>query len=475
MIRPLLFIWLMMMSSGLLAQQPSRLVGKTIRLALPMAGSRLIQMLSGFIGMLMLAHLGHDVLAAGALMTSAMMTILVVLVALLFSMGVMVGQAWGAGKKYEIGAIIQQGCVLALIISIPAMVLIWYVDRFLLWTGQLPQLIVYVRQYFHALEWAIVPYMLIAALQQACYGMLRQRLVIIINSFCLLVFLAACYVLIYGKLGVKAYGVAGLGYAFSIQAWLNLLLLVISFYVLPDFKPLQIFAKRNHKGWHYLRQLLQIGWPMSAQFGGELFSFFVISIMVGWLGKAPLAASQVIQQVLLLFLVPMFAVAESTGILVSQSVGAQQYTEVKRIGNVCVALSLVMVIFLGLLFIIFPRYFAAIYMNIHNPANADVLQLIDILFVITAFTLIFDTLRDVSAGALRGLYDTRFAMWAGITANWIVALPLGYILAFPLHMGVVGFRLALTLAVLFGAILVYWRWQRRAKQLITTEKSALPK
>ena len=295
------------------------------------------------------------------------------------------------------------------------------------------------------------------------------------SFFCLLVFIAACYVLIYGKLGVKAYGVAGLGYAFSIQAWLNLLLLVISFYVLPDFKPLQIFAKRNHKGWYYLRQLLQIGWPMSAQFGGELFSFFVISIMVGWLGKTPLAASQVIQQVLLLFLVPMFAVAESTGILVSQSVGAQQYTEIKRIGNVCVALSLVMVIFLGLLFIIFPRYFAAIYMNIHNPANADVLQLIDILFVITAFTLIFDTLRNVSAGALRGLYDTRFAMWAGITANWIVALPLGYILAFPLHMGVVGFRLALTLAVLFGAILVYWRWQRRAKQLVTTEKSALPK
>ncbi|WP_423062546.1 MATE family efflux transporter [Candidiatus Paracoxiella cheracis] len=227
------------------APKPTHLVGKTIRLALPMAGSRLIQMLSGFIGMLMLARLGHTVLAASALMTPTMITIIVIMIALLFSVSVVVGQAWGAGKQYEIGSIIQQGCVLALIISIPAMILFWYVDRFLLWTGQPPELIVYVRQYFHALEWGVVPIMLGATIQQACYGMLKQRLVIILNSFCLLIFVGVSYILIFGKLGFKDYGVAGLSYAFSIQAWLNLILLLVIFYVLPELKPMQLFAKRD--------------------------------------------------------------------------------------------------------------------------------------------------------------------------------------------------------------------------------------
>jgi len=450
--------------------QPAHLVGRTIRLALPMAGSRLIQVLSGFIGMLMLARLGHTVLAASALMTSTMISIMIILIALLFSLSVVVGQAWGAGKKYEIGAIVQQGMVLAIILSIPAMILYWYVDRFLLWTGQLPELIVYVRQYFHSLEWAVLPIMLQATLQQACYGMSKQRIVIILNSFCLLIFVAACYVLIYGKLGFKAYGVSGLSYAFTIQAWLNLILLLISFYVLPGLKPLKIFAKRNNKNWYYLRQLFQIGWPMSAQFGGELLSFSFIAIMVGWLGTKALAASQVTQQVLFLFLVPMFAVAESTSILVSQSVGAKQYHEVKHIANVSLKLTLAMVIGFGIIFTIFPTLLSSIYINTHDPANAALLHLTRILFVITAFTLVFDTWRNVSAGALRGLYDTRFAMWIGIIANWVLALPLGYVLAFPLHLGVIGFRLALAFALLLGAIAVYLWWRRKVSRLAHSNK-----
>ncbi len=458
------------MSFDASAPKPTHLVGKTIRLALPMAGSRLIQMLSGFIGMLMLARLGHTVLAASALMTPTMITIIVIMIALLFSVSVVVGQAWGAGKQYEIGSIIQQGCVLALIISIPAMILFWYVDRFLLWTGQLPELIVYVRQYFHALEWGVVPIMLGATIQQACYGMLKQRLVIILNSFCLLIFVGVSYILIFGKLGFKAYGVAGLSYAFSIQAWLNLILLLVIFYVLPELKPMQLFAKRDNKDWHYLRQLFQIGWPMSAQFGGELLSFFAIAIMVGWLGDQALAASQVTQQVLFLFLVPMFAVAESTGILVSQSVGAKQFGEVEHIANVCLKLTLGFVIFFGIIFISFPSLLASIYINIHNPANAAVMHLIKMLFLITAFTLVFDTMRNVSAGALRGLYDTRFAMWIGITVNWLVSLPLGYVLAFPLHLGVIGFRLALAVALASGSIAVYLWWRRKVASLVGSEK-----
>lgn len=38
-----------------------QIIKNVVNLALPMAGSRLIQMLSGFIGMLMLARLGHSI------------------------------------------------------------------------------------------------------------------------------------------------------------------------------------------------------------------------------------------------------------------------------------------------------------------------------------------------------------------------------------------------------------------------------
>lgn len=64
---------------------------------------------------------------------------------------------------------------------------------------------------------------------------------------------------------------------------------------------------------------------MSVQFGGELSAFFVVTMMIGWLGTDALAAVQVTQQWMFLIVVPIFAMSEAAGILVSQAVGAKEY------------------------------------------------------------------------------------------------------------------------------------------------------
>ncbi len=153
-----------------------QIIKNVVNLALPMAGSRLIQMLSGFIGMLMLARLGHSILAASMLMTSTQVTIIVIFISLLFSMSVVVGQVYGAKKYDEVGAILQQGCILALILSIPLIILFLVADRILLALGQLPELVIYVKHYFRALIWGTPGFVLLAALQQALYGMPANEL-----------------------------------------------------------------------------------------------------------------------------------------------------------------------------------------------------------------------------------------------------------------------------------------------------------
>lgn len=437
------------------------LVKHIYRLALPMAGSRLIQMLSSFIGILMLAHLGHQVLAASALITSTQVTVIVVIISVLFALGVVTGQAYGGNRRYEIGAIVQQGCVLAILLTIPLMLVLWYASDLLLWSGQIPALVDYVRQYLHALEWGAIAFTLQSALQQVCYGMSKQRLVIIVNFLGLLVFVPVAYVLIYGKLGFPELGVVGLAYATSFQAWFILLLLLLSLYLIKDFKGLHLFTWRNHKGWHHLRQLFSIGWPMCVQFGGELISFFVRSVMVGWLGVSALAAWQVNQQVLFLFFVPMFAVAEATGILVSQSVGANRSHEAKRIGNMCILLSLGTVLVLTTLFFIFPRELASLYIKTNDPSSLKTMHLTVLLFIATGFLFIVDTLRQIITGALRGLYDTRFAMWVGVVVSWAISVTVGYWFTFPLGWGVIGMRVSGILAFLLGSICVYWRWSHK--------------
>ena len=50
-----------------------------------------------------------------------------------------------------------------------------------------------------------------------------------------------------------------------------------------------------------------------------------------------------------------------------------------------------------------------------------------VLIVVAAFQL-FDCLQAAIIGALRGYKDTQFPMWLSISAYWLVALPVGYML-----------------------------------------------
>ena len=62
---------------------------KIVPLALTMAGTQFLNVASGFLCMIMLAHLGHQVLAASALMISTQITIMVIGMSILFSLSLL--------------------------------------------------------------------------------------------------------------------------------------------------------------------------------------------------------------------------------------------------------------------------------------------------------------------------------------------------------------------------------------------------
>src|ERR1700733_11460803 len=126
---------------------------KIIPLALTMAGTQLLTVASGFLCMIMLAHLGHQVLAASALMISTQITIMVIGMSILFSLSLLIGHAYGANNFQQIGVFLQQGWTLAVLISIPIIFIYWFIAPLLKTFGQPPQLIDIINHFFHALVW----------------------------------------------------------------------------------------------------------------------------------------------------------------------------------------------------------------------------------------------------------------------------------------------------------------------------------
>lgn len=430
-------------------------------LALPMAGSQFINVGSGFLCMAMLAQLGQNVLAASALIFTTQLSIMVTGMSILFSLSVLIGHAYGAKDFSAIGKFVQSGWLVGALVSLPIMSFFWYIDTILIYCGQTPKIAAIVKDYFHAYIWAVIPGFLSTSVMQFGYGIHKKALMLLLSICSVVVLVCSSYVLIFGKFGLPKLGVAGLGYATALQYLFFLVASLLCFSLNKTFQPYQLFCVHREKTKDYLTKILSVGWPISVQMGGEMLSFFIGGILIGWLGSTSLSAFQIVNQYYFLIVVPIFALSQASGILIGHACGAKEFEDVKILSHASIFSAIAACAIVGVIFMVFPAQLAGVYLDIHNPANQTILELSIWIFAIIAFSQAFDGLRNTFIGILRGLFDTRFPMHMSLITIWVIGMPLSYILAFPLNYGAIGFVLGGAIGMLCGVISMYYRWKQK--------------
>jgi MATE family multidrug resistance protein len=439
------------------------LLKKILKLALPMLLTQVINIGGGFFCMAMLSHLGAHILAASALIFAAQQTFMVIGMSFLFSISMLVGRAYGAKEYSKIGSIVQHGWSLGLGISILLIILYLNMGALLIHFGQDPALAAIVQAFFNIYVWEIPIFMLLVCNQQLFFGMHQQKLALTTSVVSLSILLTTAGVLIFGKFGFPSLGVKGLAVGMVAQCYVAFLLGAAYLYFHEDFKKLELFCFRSHKKYENFKHMFKVALPIAIQISSEVPSFFVNSIMVGWIGVQALMASQVVTQYMFLFIVPIFGLAQTTGILISQAAGANEYHQVKQIGNTCMSIGLIIMIVVGSLYLLIPTQLASLYLDIHSPENAEVLHLTIVLFTIVALSQAFDGVRNIVTGALRGLFDVRFPMVMGIITIWGLCIPFSYICGIALKMGVFGVALGSVIGIFIGMAVLLLRWRAMTK------------
>jgi MATE family multidrug resistance protein len=77
---------------------------------------------------------------------------------------------------------------------------------------------------------------------------------------------------------------------------------------------------------------------------------------------------------------------------------------------------------------------------------------------------VFDGLQATFAGIFRGLKYTKIIMIGNFVAFWLIAIPLGCVLALNLKMNLMGFWYALILAIIVLCIIMYANLIRQFKK-----------
>jgi MATE family multidrug resistance protein len=178
-----------------------------------------------------------------------------------------------------------------------------------------------------------------------------------------------------------------------------------------------------------LRRLLRYGLPTGMQMAAELSAFSVFLFLVGRLGTAELAATNLALNVNMLSFVPMIGFGMAVMTLVGKRIGEGRPALAERTTWLAAKSVAAYMFVFGVLFIAFPDTILLPFIG--NHANAEMTSIheqVVVLLRFVAFYTFFDGMAIVFAFAIRGAGDTRFPFVYTLLTSWtVMVLPTYYL------------------------------------------------
>lgn len=433
-------------------------VKATLQLAVPLVISQILEAGITLLDAVMMGWLGSQSLAAGALGAITFSTLAIVCSCSLSGVGVIAANAFGAGNLDDISRANSQGLWLAAIISLPAMLLLWNFDYILLLTNQEPANVFLAKTYLQAIVWGFPAVIGFSILKEVSSALHRPQLISIIMVVGLLLNGFANYVLAFGKFGLPAFGLAGIGWASTIVLWLNFIVSCAWLLFHAHFRDYQLFSHLFKFDQEMLVNIFQTGWLLGLQFGAETGVFTGIALVIGSFGTAILAAHEIaIETVHFVQMIPI-GISYATMMRVGQFNGQNDTKGASRAGFVGIALVLPITCIVSLIFWLFPNYVVAMYVDINNSENTEIIQMATSFLSVAAIVQTLYSIQAISASALVGLKDTTKPMLINIFAYWIIGFSSGYLMAVQLGWGSIGLWWGLVLGLIVVAIALTWRF-----------------
>jgi multidrug resistance protein, MATE family len=438
----------------------SRELRAMIALAVPVVLSEIGWMLQSIVDTVMVGGLGPAAIGAVALGNAIYYTPCLFGIGLLLGLDTIVSQAYGRGDHDACHHWLAQGVYLTAIVTPPLMLFGIAASYGFTHIGIAREVALPAGVYLRFLTLGTLPLLLYAAARRYLQSVGQVRAITVAFIFANVLNWFGNWVLIYGKLGFPALGVAGSAISTCI-ARVSMALILFGFawrYERRRGHPL--FRNWARMSVLKIRQLTRLGLPAAGQIVLEVGAWNLATLAAGWLTPVQLATHQIaLNYASFTYMVPL-GLSSAAAVSVGHAIGAGDPAKARRAGWLALALGTSFMILAAIVFFVAPGSLIALYTR-----DAAVMAVGPSLLGLAAFFQIFDGIQTVCTGALRGLGETRVPMWANLVAYWFLGLPLGIGTCFLLHWGVYGLWIGLTIALICIAITLLYRWNKDSRRI----------
>jgi MATE family multidrug resistance protein len=363
--------------------------------------------------------------------------------------GVFIAQYTGRGNPRKIGIVLWQG----IYFTLASGVILWLLAVFATkpifsLAGHSEGVRLLEEIYFSILCKGSILHVAMATLSTFFTGRGLTRPVMVITFLGVFINIPLDYALIFGRWGMPQLGIEGAAIA-TVVAWgINVIFLIGLIFTKKNDRCFGVFSSFRFDRDIFVR-LMRFGIPGSLQFTMDILAFTLFILLVGRIGKAELAATNIVLSINALAFMPSMGVSQGMSILVGQALGKKQPSlAVTYVRSGC-QLLIAYILVIDLIFIFAPDFVLAPFMASEQGTASQLLVFgygRSLLKIVAAY-LFFDALYMVFSGALRGAGDTRFMMLAiGIVSPFCLVLPV--------YIGIEYFQIAIATAWLWVLVFI---------------------
>jgi len=453
------------------ADEPDYGLRALLVLAWPVVVARSTQAIIGFCDAVMTAPLGEAAMAAVTTGAMNAFALIILPMGIIFIVQSMASQFKGKEDHAAARRYAYYGLILTAITGSLAVMATGLVAPVLGLLNLEPLVHTYMTDYMVIRLFTITPLLGIEVLGNWYGGLGNTRIHMAAGLVAMVLNVFLNWLLIQGRWGAPALGVAGAAYASAVASWVSFAG-VLALFWMQKFVPQKVRGRLRLRMREFWR-MLRFGVPNGINFFFEFAAFTLfINVIVADLGTTVLAAMMAVMAVNSVSFMPAFGISTSGAILVGQAIGSGHSDRVAGIVKRTAGVTMIWQGVVSLVYLAAPAFLMALFTP--PGEHTQLLTVGTVLLMISVAWQLFDSVGMSVGEALRAAGDTAWPMWARLGLGWMGFLPAGYLSVTVYGGGHVAAMLCLVGYLALLAVLLVYRFRSGAWRRIDLTGDGVP-
>lgn len=435
-----------------------------VQVVLPLLAYYLAEVFINLTDLHSAGRIGEDAVAAVGLAKSIVFGYLIICAGVLSAVGVFSAGAAGGGRHEELGRFVSHGLWISLGLATIGVFVSVVVPRTFLRSGYEPSVIAEVDGYLLFARYSLFPALAFVVLRNVLMAVMRSSAIIVVTIAGAALNALLNVILVRGYGPIPAMGTRGIGLSTLTVYTLGFVALCVYVRRTPATSGMLVWRDLARIERSTLWEMLKIGLPGGGTKALEGGFFIALTMIMGVLGGAWLAANNIVLALLEVPIVASLSVSEAACVRVAFHAARSDGRMVRGVALATFA-AVTLIMGAGLVaLVIVPLPILRFFMDSNARESGAVVEAAVLLARIGGVFQVFDGLQIAGNWVLRGLKDTVKPMMLAAVGYWVVGLGTGAVLWLVLR----GHGASLWLGTAVGSgvtgILVtarcYWRTQQ---------------